>query len=295
MRIFLTGATGFIGSHVRRALARDGHQVVGLARRSQPEEADVTWITGDITDPEILAHGMHGCDAVIHLVGILKEQGEATFARMHVQGTETVLAAMRRGRVKRLLHMSALGAGPRQSTGYYRTKWAAEEAVRASGLDYTILRPAIVFGPGDGFINKLVDLLRQYPVIPIPGSGDYPLAPISVHAVVSVLMQVLGEYGPTIARTFEVSGPEVHTYLHIVNLLTDYLHIRKPRIYVPIKLLRLGINMLGFARISPPITHDQLNMLLQGSVCNDTEANRVFDLPHITLAEGIREYLQPRR
>lgn len=293
MRIFLTGATGFIGTHLRRALVRNGHQVVGLSRRPPSEEEGVAWLQGDINDPETLVDGMSGCGAVIHLVGIITEHGEETFQRVHVQGTEHVLAAMRRAKVRRLLHMSALGAGPKSPTEYFCTKWAAEELVRASAIDYTIFRPSTIFGPGDGFINTLVAQIRRYPVIPIIGSGHFRLAPIAIQAVVEAYLQALSLDGPTQAKTFELCGPEVLTFMQIVKLVAAQMHVNKARVHLPVGLVRAGITLLRFLHLPSPITHDQLTMLLLGSTCTDQTAAQVFDLPHITLAEGIREYIGP--
>lgn len=295
MRIFLTGATGFIGTHLRRAFVRDGHQVAGLTRGPREEEEGVTWVQSDVNDQDRLAEGMHGCEAVVHLIGIITEQGEQTFQRMHAQATEHVLSAMRRTKLRRLLHMSALGAGPRQPTEYFRTKWAAEELVRASAIDYTIFRPSTVFGPGDGFVSTLVTQLRRFPVIPIIGKGNYPMAPISVHAVVQAFLQALSLDGPATAKTFELCGPEVLTFEQIVTLIADHLGIKKARAHLPVSLVNLGIDLLRFMHITSPITRDQLDMLLLGSVCADHGAIQVFDLPHITLAEGIREYVRPAR
>jgi len=295
LRILLTGATGFIGTHLRRALVRDGHEVVGLTRRPQDEEEGVTWLVGDVNTPETLVEGMNGCGAVIHLVGIITEHGDSTYQRMHVQATEHVLAAMRRVKVHRLLHMSALGAGPKQATEYFRTKWAAEELVRASTIDYTIFRPSTIFGPGDGFINTLVDQIRRFPVIPIIGKGDYPMAPISVHAVVEAYLQALSLDGPTTAKTFELCGPETLTFAQIVSLLAGHMGINKARAHLSVGLVRFGIRLLQFMHIPSPITQDQLTMLLLGSVCADQSTVQVFDLPRITLAEGIREYVRPGR
>lgn len=292
MRVFLTGATGFVGSHLRRALVRNDFEVTALVRRPPAAEPGVTWVVGDLLDPRVLAEGMQGCQAVIHLVGIIREQGEATFARMHVQATEQVLAAMRRAHVTRLLHMSALGAGPKPPSEYYRTKWLAEELVRATGLDYTIFRPSIIFGPGDGFVSLLAQQIRQFPVLPIIGSGEYPLAPISIRAVVSAFLQALALDGATQAKTIELCGPEVLTYLQMLDIIAARLHVKKSRVHIPVPLMSALIGLAQGLHFPLPITRDEMRMLLLGNVCSDdSTARAVFDLPHITLAEGIREYL----
>jgi len=294
MRIFLTGATGFVGRHMRKALVEDGHQVIGFARHPEADEKNVTWLSGDIRDTDALVDGMAGCDAVVHLVGIIREKGAATFAAIHVEGTEHVITAAQQVGISRYLHMSALGAGPKQPTEYFRTKWQAEELVRATGLDYTIFRPSLIFGPGDGFINTLVNQLRFYPIIPIIGAGEYTFAPISIYAVCAAFVQALRLDGPTLAKTFELCGPEILTYTQIVDLLAAHTRIRKPRIHIkPATIARLirGVRTL---HISLPITQDELTMLMMGSVCADEAARAVFDLPQITLGEGIKEYIRGR-
>lgn len=292
MRIFVTGATGFIGTHLRRALVRAGHDVVGLARTAQPEEQGVTWAVGGLEQVDHLTEAMADCHAVIHLVGILRETKQQTYATAHVQATEHVLAAMRRANINRLLHMSALGAGPKQPTEYFRSKWAAEELVRAAGIDYTIFRPSIVFGPGDGFIPILVQQIRLFPILPIVGSGRYPMAPISITALCEAFTQALELNGSATAKTFELCGPETLTYEGIIDLLATHLRRRKPRIHLPVALMHLLIRFAHFMHLPPPLTEDELNMLLLGSTCTDPAAIEVFDLPHITLAEGIREYVK---
>lgn len=295
MRIFLTGATGFIGRHLRKALVADGHQVVGLARHPQPEEQGVTWVSGDIQEVDSLIEGMQGCQAVVHLVGIIRESKRQTFAQVHVQGTEYVIAAMQRLGITRLLHMSALGAGPKQPTEYYRTKWQAEELVRATGLDYTIFRPSLVFGPGDGITSLLIQQLRLYPVIPIIGAGDYLFAPISVHAVCAAFIQALRLDGPTTAKTFEICGPQVLTFTEIIDTLAAYLRIRKPRIHISPRVMSALIRLGRELHLPLPISQDEMTMLLLGNVCSDESARKVFNLPQITLAEGIEEYARKKR
>jgi uncharacterized protein YbjT (DUF2867 family) len=292
MRVFLTGATGFVGTHLRRAFHEAGIEVIGLTRRPTADLSD-QWVQGDITDTALLADGMVGSDVVINIVGIIAEAESQSFTQVHLAGTEAVLAAMRQTGVSRLLHMSALGASQKGGTEYFRTKWQAEELVRASGIAYTIFRPSLIFGPGDGFLNTLAAQIRLWPIIPIIGTGDYCFAPISVHAVCAAFMQALQLNGPTQARTFELCGPEVLTYRQLIGLLRRQLRMNKPRWYFPVPLVQRSIGLLRFFHLPPPITPDQLAMLLQGSVCADASASasEVFALPLITVEEGIKEYL----
>lgn len=290
MRVFLTGATGFVGRHLLPALLDAGHEVVALAHRAAATDPRVTWVGGRIDDVESLVRGMAGCDAVIHLVAIIREQGTATFDRVHVQGTANVIIAMERQGIARLLHMSALGTGPEAATGYFRTKWQSEEMVRGSALTATIFRPSLIFGPGDGIISMLAEQFRTLPVIPIIGSGNYAFDLISVHAVAAAFVQALARE-ETQGQTVELCGPQRLTYRHILAMLSAHMHIRKPWVHLPPGLVATAVRV-GHALMLPmPITPDQLTMLLQGNVCPNTDAQALFDLPQITLEEGMREYL----
>ncbi|MHB9024577.1 MAG: NAD-dependent epimerase/dehydratase family protein [Armatimonadota bacterium] len=291
MRIFLTGGTGFVGGHIRQALRQAGYEIVALTRRPQPPEAGVTWATGDLDEVDALVDHLDGAQAVVHLAGIIKEHGEQTFQRVYVHGTAHVLEAMRRLRISRLLHMSALGTGPKSTTGYFQAKWKAEELVRAAGIDYTIFRPSIIFGPGDGFVNLLATQLRRLPITPVVGKGYYRLAPISIHAVAAAFVQALQLNGPTLAKTFELCGPEVLTYRQILDSISACLGLRKARIYLPVWFVSLFSRIATVLHLPTPITPDQITMLLLESVCADPSARDVFTLPPITLADGMEEYL----
>jgi uncharacterized protein YbjT (DUF2867 family) len=159
MQIFVTGSTGFVGSEVVRQLAAAGHQVVALVRPGSEGKLEknpgIKIHPGDVTDPDSLSEGMRDCEAVIHLVGIIREiPGKGvTFERLHVAGTANVLRAASATGIDRYLHMSANGAKAEGGTEYQRTKWLAEQAVRGSALKWTIFRPSLIFGPGSDLFS----------------------------------------------------------------------------------------------------------------------------------------------
>ncbi|HTO89349.1 MAG TPA: complex I NDUFA9 subunit family protein, partial [Thermoanaerobaculia bacterium] len=213
MKILVTGGTGFVGTHLVNALLRRRHEVAVLERRpgsarnryNQPVEI----ASGNVLDRASLERAAAGRQAVIHLVGIINEKGEQTFDRMHREATENVVAALGRTGVRRLLHMSAMGTAEDAPSQYARTKAAGERAVRASGLDWTVVRPSIVFGPGDGFVSLLAPIVAWNPgFIPVIGPGTTRFQPVSVYDVARVFANGL-EKQETFGRAFEVGGPRI--------------------------------------------------------------------------------------
>ncbi|HSS44886.1 MAG TPA: NAD(P)H-binding protein [Thermoanaerobaculia bacterium] len=184
----MTGGTGFVGTHLVNALLRRGHAVAILARTVAATRnrynRPVETVRGNVIDPASLAVACAGREAVVHLVGIIHETGEQSFDRMHRVASEDVVDAARAAGVRRLLHMSAMGTSEDAPSAYGRTKAAGERVVRASGLDWTIFRPSIIFGPGDGFVSLLAPIVKNNPLfIPVIGPGTTKFMPVSVYDV----------------------------------------------------------------------------------------------------------------
>lgn len=275
MRVFVTGATGYVGRPLVEGLLAAGHQVVALERpgsRRSWAPAGVTVAAGDILAPATLVPAMAGCDAVIHLVGIIREKPlrGITMDRVHRQGTEHVLAAAQAAGIRRYLHMSALGTRPGAASGYHRSKWAAEEAVRRSGLNWTIFRPSVVFGrggPGPNFVQQLADLVRLAPVVPVIGDGSVPLQPVSVRDVAQAFVRALVTPA-SVGKTYEVGGPAVVTYEAILRAIAQAYGKRLRPLHLPLGLMAALVPLLQHAP-GFPLTMDQLTMLREGNACSD--------------------------
>ena len=296
--VFVTGATGFVGHALLQRLCAEGHIVRCLVRRGSEGDlrgfGAITRIEGDVVSRRGLAEGLAGCDAAIHLVGIIREHRAAgvTFERVHVEGTQNVLEAAKAAGVTRYVHMSALGTRPGAASRYHRTKWAAEEAVRASGLAWTIFRPSIIYGPGDGFVTMLASMVRRLPAVPVIGSGRQRVQPIAVEQVAAGFAGAL-ERPATIKQTYEVGGPEPVTMLELLDLIGRALGRRRVRrVHVPLgvmtPLARVLHPLPGF-----PVTPDQLLMLGEHSVCDPRPFYRAFDLEPVALATGLERMLAP--
>lgn len=293
MKIAVTGATGFIGSSLCRRLALAGYEVVALARdpsRAGKLPPNVTAVAGDITESDSLAEAFRGCTVVMNLVGIIREVGKATFQRVHAEGTRNVVRAAEAAGVTRLVQMSAVGTRPNATSRYHQTKWAGEESVRTSKLEWVIIRPSLVFGKGDGFTTTLIDLIRKAPIIPVIGSGRNLMQPIAVEDVTAIFLAVT-EGEEHIGKTYEIGGPEHLPYRQIVRMIARQLGSRKPLVSVPIALMSPVAGVMSRLTSRFPLTPDQLAMLKEDNIANPNQAETVFNLNLVNFSEGLKKML----
>ena len=241
---------------------------------------------GNVTDLESLRAAMKGVDTVIHLVAVPLERGAQTFEAVNVNGTRNVVTAARDVGVKRFIDLSALGASNDSRYPYTYSKWQAEESVRASGLDYTILRPSAQFGEGDGFFSAFAGLIGISPVFfPSPGRGDTVFQPISVEDVATAVIKTLSD-SRTIGKSIEFGGPEHLTYDQMVQEVLGAMGKRRRIVHVPIPLMKVPLFFFGFLPY-PPVDSGQLDLL---NVQNATELDateRSFGFKPKKLSEGL--------
>lgn len=273
MRVLVTGATGYVGSHLVPALIARGHTVRALVRDARASlPSGVERAVGDVTDTAAVAAAMPGVDAVVHLVGIIDEHPRkgVTFERVHVDGTRTVAYAARDAGVTRFVHMSANGASPRARTGYQSTKGRAEEIVQGAGFDHLVVfQPSTLFGdPGPDhpeFAKRLWEtLVKPFPVLPVFGDGRYALQPIHVQTVADAFADAVSrdELG---GQTFVAAGAEAVPYRDVLRRIAEGGGLApKPTIPVPIPIARLGVNTVGRVGLLP-ISPDQFEMLVAGN------------------------------
>ena len=302
MNVLVTGGTGFVGRHVLREIHRAGHELFFLSRRGHSaacyaieDEFSGQIRSGDILDPKTLLDACAGMDAIIHLVGIISEVGKQTFENVHTRGTENLIRAAQHTGVKRFIHMSALGTRPNAIARYHQSKWKAEEIVRTSGLDWTIFRPSIIYGPGDGFVNLFAKIARRSPFVPVVGSGNSKLQPISVENVANAFGKSLVE-PRAIGQTFVLAGPEVFTFDQIIDQILQTMNLKRTKLHLPLPLARAQAALLEFvfAKLlhnAPPLNRDQIQMLQEDNVGNGGAADEFFNLQHEQFEARIRRYL----
>ena len=249
-----------------------------------------------MTDPSSFAAAFEGCDTVIHLVGIIREVRGGSFHRVHAHGTRNVIEACQRAGVRRLLHMSALGARERaaspphrrRASRYHRSKWEAEQLVRASGLAATIFRPSVMFGEGGAFLPMIRGLVTGPPVIPIIGNGMSLVQPIWVGDVVTCFVRALRR-DDTAGRTYELGGPETYGFEQLVDLVAEAEGIEKPKVHLPVWLMRPVSAVLSRLSSRFPLTPDQLTMLLEDNCCDISEMRETFGVEPVSVLGHLQE------
>ncbi|MDA0734453.1 MAG: NAD(P)H-binding protein [Chloroflexi bacterium] len=280
MVVLVTGSTGFLGRRVVQELLKHDHQVrclvhtPGRERIFAPRSVDVQY--GAVTDPDALASACRGVDTIIHLVAIILQRGSATFDSINRQGTANVVAAAKAaGTVKELVQVSAIGATSNRRYPYLYSKWQAEQAVIESGLPHTILRPSLIFGQGDEFINALASLVRLFPVVPVIGTGRNRFQPIQVEDVARCIVLALGR-DDLKGKTVEIGGPEQLSYNEIMALLADTLEKRRLRFHVPSLLVWPNVMLMQKFLPKPPLNTEELRMLSIRNVAELDTVEEVF-------------------
>ena len=230
--ILVTGATGFVGSHLVKRLRQEGLKVRAVTRTPAKAQSladlGVEVVPGDIGDPASLEAAAKGCDKIVHLVGIIQEGRGFTFRSVHVEGTRHVLDAAKKAGVGHVVYQSALGTRENAKSEYHRTKWEAEKLVRAGGIPFTLLRPSLIYGPGDLFTIRLAEMIRLSPVLPVIGSGRSKIQPIYIEDVASCIVKILAGK-QHMGKTYEIGGPEELTYEEVTKAIAEALGVNRPR------------------------------------------------------------------
>lgn len=268
MKVAITGGTGFIGRHLAHNLVSLGYDVIVIARgqytrNSQPVEG-ARFIALDITDTDKLTEAFTGCEAVVHCAGTSVEEGQQTFQRLHVEGTRSAVSAAERAGVKKFVLVSYLNVRANVKSEYHTTKWQGEEIVRASKLNFTILKAGLVYGPGDHLINNLSNLFRKMPVFAAVGLREKTVRLVAVEDLVEVIRASLAE--DRFARqTVAVLGPEEFPFSQAARRIAKTMG--KPSLLVlpfPVFFHRILAFFSERFMPKPLITKSQVQMLADG-------------------------------
>jgi uncharacterized protein YbjT (DUF2867 family) len=263
--VAVVGATGFVGNAVVRQLAGSGDRVVAISREGRRRsgwDPAVVARGADVTTGRGLSDALRGADSVVHLAAIPRETRGRRFDDVNVRGTQRVVAASEAAGIRRFVHLSVLGVSDDPKLAYLHSKWLGEQAVRSSGLDWVVLRPSLMFGPGDGFFRLVRTTLKWWSpgIVAIPGRGDARFQPLAVDDLARGVELAVGDPAH-VRQVHDIGGPEWVTYRQIVERVMAATGIRRLAVPVPIPLI--SALTLVTDRVLPmfPVSHDQIASL----------------------------------
>jgi len=271
MRVAITGGTGFVGRHLAVALAAKGHEVILVARglddrdRGVLDLPSVRFFSSDLSSVPELARAFSACGAVAHCAGINREIGRQTYRQVHVEGTRHVVEAACLAGVGKVTLLSFLRARPTCGSGYHESKWAAEEIVRASGLDYTIVKAGVIYGRGDHMLDHLSHALFTFPIFATVGFEDRPVRPLAVEDLVNVLQAVLIE-GRLPRQTVAALGPEEMPLSQAVRRVAGVIGKRPLFLRMPVWFHYALARALEATMKIPLVSLAQVRILSEGIV-----------------------------
>ncbi|HEY7827673.1 MAG TPA: complex I NDUFA9 subunit family protein [Candidatus Limnocylindrales bacterium] len=271
--VLVTGASGFVGSYVVPALLSAGHRVRALVRTDaagervlgrlpEPARTGVELRLGDVTDRASLDAAVAGSEAVIHLVAIPRDRGDGRqLERVNVEGTRNLIAAAEAAGVRRYIHQGALGVVDDPRLHFASSKARGEALVRASALDWTILKPSLLWGERDGFFNVIAGLVRTAPgLVPVPGNGGARFQPLAATDV-AVALRLAVERPAMIGATYELGGPRYWTYRQITREVLRGMGRKRLIVPVPVVLISLVARSAEAVHLPFPVASDQLRQL----------------------------------
>lgn len=274
MKIAITGATGFVGGHLTTRLAGEGHEIVRIARRARDGEADL--VVSALDDVSVLTEAFKGCHAVAHCAGINREIGSQTYQRVHVEATRNVVEAARAAGVEKIILMSFLRARANCGSPYHESKWEAEEIVRNSGLDYTIIKAGVVYGLGDHMLDHLSHALHTFPVFALVGLKEKSVRPLAIEDLVHVMRAALVDRRMK-RQTIALVGPEEIYLSEAVRRVAEVVG-RQPLMFsLPIFCHRLMAHVFERTMKVPLASLAQVRILSEGVV---EAASPVVPLPY---------------
>jgi len=311
--VLLTGASGFVGHEVEQVLRRESWLRTFTVLRPDSESANSAHLgslvfRGELTDKASIAKIFkHKVDAIIHLVGIIAEDGTNTFEKAHVETTANLVDLAVEHKVQKFVHMSALGTRQNASSRYHQTKYRAEQKVKESGLNYTIIRPSVIFGSGCEFMG-ILEFLAKFPgCTPLLGEGKGRLQPVWVRDVARIFAKALTEE-VTDGKTYDLGGPDVYSMSEMLKVIESHLGYEKTHCQLPSwvasrmassngflwPVLRSILHKGSFALLAghllpPTINEDQLIMMEEDNTCDIEPVRKDFGVDLRSLADWLKE------
>jgi uncharacterized protein YbjT (DUF2867 family) len=297
--IVISGASGYVGSHITRRLVEMGKPVRAFVHNQSRAKNEgrlaglnIDWMEGDVTRPDSLAPIMQGATAVIHTVAIAIEKKEQTYEKINYQGTVNMVDVAQAAGVSRFINISQLGADSNLPYRFLASKGKAQEYVSASNLDWTAFRPSVIWGPEDEFANTFAKLVPFSPIIyPIIGDENARFQPVWVEDVSNAVVKSLPDVD-TYKNEYELGGPEVLTLEEIERRTLQAIGARRTMIKFPMPVLRMIVSLMEAALPNPPVTRSLLELLAVKNVTDNNTIYKFVDQPRAFTPENTAPYMR---
>lgn len=287
--MLVTGAAGLVGVHTCRELVRRGWKVRALVRdaakgASRLGEEKLELRVADIRDERALAAALDGASTVVHLAAIAIEREKESYESTNTEATRTLLRLASEAGATRFIYMSQNGASSSSSYGFLRSKGIAEDAVRESGLRWTALKPSVIFGPQDEFVNVLARMIRLSPLVfPLPGGGRARFQPVAVQDVATAVAAAL-DRDSTIGHAYALGGPAVLSLREMTERILVAMRARRVLFPVPVPALRPLVALMQRLLPRPPVTTSLLDLLSLDNTVPENEITRTFGIEPVPFA-----------
>ncbi|MFU8771661.1 MAG: complex I NDUFA9 subunit family protein [Anaerolineales bacterium] len=299
--ILVTGASGYIGTHIVKRLAQIDKPIRAMVRsRSQAEKEgrlaglSIEWVEADVSKSDTLAVALDGVDVVIHTVAIAIEKGRHSYEEVNFVGTKNLVDACIAKGVKRFINLSQLGADAELPYRFLASKGRAQDYVATSGLQWTAFRPSVVWGPEDEFANTFARLVPLSPLIYPIVDKDARFQPIWVEDLVTAMVKSIDD-AATIGEQYELGGPEVLTLEEIERRTLKAIGARRLFVPIPRPILRLIVALMEILLPNPPVTRSLLELLAVDNVPAQNEIHRFVGEPLAFTPENTSGYMRQFR
>lgn len=292
--ILVTGGTGFLGGYVLRSLSDAGYSPKVLVRNgvdaAKLEGLGVDVVYGEMRDKPSLERALGGAIAVVHMAAVVKSNSKQLYYDVNELGTRNLVAACAEKGVNRIVHVSTQDVTFMRGD-YALSKMKGEEAVKNSGLEFTIIRPTAIYGRGDCALSGMLNLIRKFPVVPIPYGRDSRIQPVYAGDVATAITKSIGSKN-SIGKTYTVAGPDIFTYGELADAIMVGLAVKKPKILMPFWVMKPFVGIYERLSSNHLVTVSSLELMSCDKTCDHSSAAASLGYVPTRFKEGMKDMLR---
>lgn len=291
-KILVTGAAGFVGRNLIPVLLKKGYRVTALVKdeneKAKLKNMPVNIVVGDLSEIGSWQNSLKGSIVIVHLAAEISSKDPQTFVKNNVIATQNLIDAARKHGTKRIIHFSTAAINSTRKDPYSKTKKEQEARVIKSGIEYFVLRPSMMYGPGDDKnVGWLIKTLKRLPVSPLPGGGQFGRQPVYIGDICQIVLRLIE--APRGNKIYEIHGYEYITLRQMVTSIKKEFKITRPTISIPINVLKLVILVNQHLFPNPKFTSDQIESLVSGELFKGDDWAKLFDIIPTSFSQGVKK------